>query len=193
MTIDDFVKAVRLQTSDAAVKGTVAHLKQASGRKPRERDVQLSKWYNQLDSTDCEMLEEALKEAAELAIFSFLCILDGVSVVEDSADKGELELYYSKGGDRKRLNDPNEQELHNLFNKWCKENVQASTSSSEINAYDSGEACQLLSKIKVGDGLDVHHVPDKHASVQTVQNYSSDTGPAIVLPKPKHRKIPQKS
>jgi len=41
MTIEQFVQAVKMQTSDAAVTGTLACLKRPPGRKPREKDVHL--------------------------------------------------------------------------------------------------------------------------------------------------------
>lgn len=62
------------------------------------------------------MLREALRESAEAAVFGFLCILDGVRVIESGPNQGELELYLVNGDKRVLLNDPHEEELHNLFN-----------------------------------------------------------------------------
>jgi hypothetical protein len=120
VTKEDFVKAVKLETSDAAVSGTIKSLTRPPGRKPSERLVLLSSWYNQLSSKDQEMLTEALREAAEMAVFEFFCVLDGVAAVEEGSDKGELELYLVKSEEKTRLNDPRQEELHDLFNALCR-------------------------------------------------------------------------
>ena len=65
-------------------------LSSAPGRKPSERLRMLSNWYNQLAEEDQNMLREALREAAEMAVFEFFCVLDGVSAIEDTPDKGKL-------------------------------------------------------------------------------------------------------
>ncbi len=62
------------------------------------------------------MLRKALRESAEAAVFGFLCILDGVRVMEAGPNQGQLELYYVKGSEKILLNDPRQEELHNLFN-----------------------------------------------------------------------------
>ena len=48
-------------------------------------------------------------------IFGFLCVLDGVRIIEDSEEKGKLLLYYEKNGNRQLLNDPKEEYLHDQF------------------------------------------------------------------------------
>jgi hypothetical protein len=190
MTIEDFVKAVKIQTSDAAVAGTVQCLAEPPGRKPTEKLLKLSKWYEQLEGRDQGMLREALREAAEMAIFEFFCVLDGVSAIEDTPNKGELELHFVKGAERTRLNDPRQEELHNIFNGLCGEGVYHSDANPQIRPYDSGEARELKSKMKAGDDLDIHHVPDKYSSLRTIEGYDPNTGPAMVLPKHEHRQIP---
>ena len=39
MTRAEFIEALKIQTSDAAVFGTTANLERPPGRKPREQDV----------------------------------------------------------------------------------------------------------------------------------------------------------
>ncbi len=119
MTAQEFVEVLKLQTSDAAVRGAISNLQRPPGRKPHERLVELSNWYGQLNDSDREMLRRAIKEAAEFAVFSFLCVLDGVSVIESTPDKGELELYFVKDTERTLINDPKAEELHNLYNSLC--------------------------------------------------------------------------
>lgn len=189
MTIEDFVKAVKIQTSDAAIAGTVQCLMEPPGRKPAEKLVRLSKWYKELDGKNQGMLREALRETAEMAVFEFFCILDGVSVIEDTPNKGELELHFVKGAERTRLNDSREEELHNLFNGLCTESIRRSGANPEIKPYDSGPAQELKSRMKAGDDLDIHHVPDKYSSVRSIEGYDPKTASALVLPKLEHRQI----
>lgn len=119
MTAEEFVKVLKIQTSDAAIKGTISTLQHPPGRKPHERLVRLSNWYSQLNDSDRQMLRAAIKEAAESATFGFFCVLDGVRVIESTPDKGELELYFVKDMERTLINDPKAEELHNLYNSLC--------------------------------------------------------------------------
>jgi len=116
LTPEEFVSVVKVQTSDAAVHGALKIMKQPPGRSPSERLLTLSRWYNQLPEADQHILEAALRQAAESAIFGFFCILDGVRSIENTTDKGGLELYFVKGNERTLLNDQHAEELHNLFN-----------------------------------------------------------------------------
>jgi hypothetical protein len=82
MTKEEFVEVVKLQASDSAVSGTIKTLTRPAGRNPAERLVRLSRWYKLLSNCDQEMLGEALREAAETAVFGLLCVLDGVRALE---------------------------------------------------------------------------------------------------------------
>jgi hypothetical protein len=42
-----------------------------------------------------------------------------VTAIEDDLNKGELELYFLKNGDKTLLNDPRQEEMHNMFNALC--------------------------------------------------------------------------
>ncbi len=98
----------------------MAGLTKPPGRKPSEHLVKLSEWYNQLNGSDQVMLRQTIREAAEMAVFEIFCVLDGVSVIEDTLEKGELELHYVNGTQRVYLNDPHGEELHNVFNGLCR-------------------------------------------------------------------------
>jgi len=67
-----------------------------------------------LSAEDQATLAEALKDAAEGAIFGFFCVLDGARVIEAGPDKGDFELYYVKGAERVLLNAPGD-DLHDIF------------------------------------------------------------------------------
>jgi len=189
MTAEDFVRAMKIQASDASVNGTIDCLKCPPGRRPAEKDVGLSKWYNQLHALDQQMLRQALKEAAELAVFEFFCVLDGVTVIEDTKEKGFLELDYVKGAERTRLNPREGEELHNIFNRMCRELDSPPAQDAELESGDSDESQKLKTRLRPGDGMDIHHVPDKHAASKTVRNYNADNAPAVALRKSEHRKL----
>ena len=56
-----------------------------------------------------------MTNAAQLAVFSFFCLLDGVAVIENGAENGSLHLSYSKGTESTLLNKPDGEYLHNLY------------------------------------------------------------------------------
>lgn len=45
-----------------------------------------------------------------------LCVIDGVRQIESNFDKRELVLEFHKNNEIIRLNDPNEEYLHDIFN-----------------------------------------------------------------------------
>lgn len=190
MTIEEFIKTAKIQTSDAAVEETISNLEQPAGRSPSEKAVRLSEWYKQLAGTDQQMLKDILREAAEAAIFGFFCILDGVRVIENTPEKGELNLHFVKGAERVLLNDPNEEELHNLFNSACAETAAGPGTKTKVAAYQTGQSSSLKSEIQIGDRLDIHHVPVKHVASKTIAGYEAAKAPAILLPGNEHRNIP---
>ena len=52
----------------------IESFKNPPGRRPSTRLLRLSKWFQQLNPGDQAMLVEALKLAAEDAIFGFFCV-----------------------------------------------------------------------------------------------------------------------
>jgi len=55
-----------------------------------------------------------------MGVFSFLCVLDGVSAIEDYGEKGKFELFFKKGQEKKNLlNGPEQEYLHDYLEvKW---------------------------------------------------------------------------
>ncbi len=62
----------------------------------------------------------------------------------------------------------------------------------KVGKFEIGEFKDLKKRSGVGDGLDVHHVPQKHAANQLIENYDPQTGSAITVPQTMHRGIPTK-
>jgi hypothetical protein len=64
------------------------------------------------------MLSEALSDAAEVAIFGFFCVLDGVQATENGPEKGRFELSYGNG-DQRVLLISGADDLHDVFQSMC--------------------------------------------------------------------------
>lgn len=182
MTRSEFLKALKVQTSDAAIFGTKANFERPPGRRPREQDLKLSDWYRNLSESDRVLVDASMREAAELAIFSLLCVLDGVSAIEDGHDKGDLILHYLKDGEKLLLNDPQAEFLHDGYNRLCQESSPIPPERLEGRAYEVGVAPRLRQHQTSHDGLDLHSFP-----VGTSK--PSSDGSAIALPKNEHRKL----
>jgi hypothetical protein len=190
MDQEGFIRALKIQTSIAAVAGIIDQLKAPVGSESHEAVSRAVAWYSHADDASRSVLEYAMKEAAELAVFSFLCILDDVSVIEDGPDHGRLELHYVKDERVTLLNDPDEPELHNFFNACFADRLPEALPASIAKVHEVGEARELRKKLRIGDGMDVHHVPDKYAMSSLIRNHDSEDAPAITLPKAQHRKMP---
>ena len=60
---------------------------------------------------------DAMSDIAKDVVFEFLCVLDGVRFIEDSNEKGSLELYYrAPTGERTMMSSFEEIGLHDLVN-----------------------------------------------------------------------------
>ena len=184
MTKEEFVKASKSQTSDAALFGTVSAFHKPPGRKPDKKDVELSEWYCKLSAKDQEFVFAAMKEAAELAVFSLFCILDGVSAVEDSREKGTLQLTYTKGPAFEILNSATGDQLHDLYNELCKSSHPHPPERESTREYAVGLASFLRSLQTSRDSLDIQ-IETKPDSNGLDQNVAT----AIALPKAEHRKL----
>lgn len=122
MNTESFVKKVknsqRISTKDALIR----LLEAPPGRKPRKSLVQLSIWYNQLSEDDKKNLEKVILETIDSTLFGFFCILDHVGFIEDDPEKTKFELYGINKGKKILINDPNQEEMHNIYNSLTQEN-----------------------------------------------------------------------
>ena len=86
------------------------------------------------------------------------------------------------------LNDPLQEELHNLFNEMP---IPSSLLKEQgmLEPHLVGPASNLLRKSAPGDGLEIHHVLQKHTAGVGIHRYDPDAAPAIALPKVEHRRI----
>ena len=116
MDVSQFVEAIKSTVERPAVDGCLKQYAAPSGRRPSEDNVQLSEWFNSLSDTDKSMLQKALRDVAHASIFGLFCVLDGVRVIEDPQDRGDMELWHVKNGVRTLINDPDKNMLHDEYN-----------------------------------------------------------------------------
>lgn len=115
MDKQQFVTAVNARVVAGSVEGLKQILLQPPGREPHKDLVEESNWFKSLNEEDKAMVEKIIIRSVEQATFTFLCILDGVSAIEDGPNKGILKLVYEKDGKQVRLNDEDSDYLHDLM------------------------------------------------------------------------------
>ena len=115
MNSTEFIDSIKSVVVETAVDSIKSNLIKPPGKKPSEKLQEMSEWYNNIGDNDKAILLQIIRESVETSIFGFLCVLDGVRIIEDSDEKGKLLLYYEKNGNRQLLNDPNEEYLHDQF------------------------------------------------------------------------------
>lgn len=98
MTPSDFIHVLKSEVRDAAASDTISQIRTQSGRRPPEVIRKLSAWFNQLWEADQQAVAEVASMSAQRAVFGFLCVLDGVRVIEDGEHCGEFELNYVQQG-----------------------------------------------------------------------------------------------
>lgn len=115
MNTENFVVALKAKIK-SLLPSIIKSLIHPPGRKPAELLVKQSEWYNSLSENDKIMANSFINTGIESAGFQILCILDGVSFLENTPEKGTFELYFVKDGKRTLLNNPEKQLLHDIFN-----------------------------------------------------------------------------
>tara|TARA_A100001391_G_scaffold175884_1_gene138842 strand:- start:656 stop:1651 length:996 start_codon:yes stop_codon:yes gene_type:complete len=68
--------------------------------------------------------------------------------------------------------------------------LKAGKVARSVTKYEVGTFSDLSRRSKVGDKLDIHHVPQKHPAGQSIDGYDPKTGPSIAIPSGEHRRIP---
>ena len=114
MDAESFVKGLIQSVRQSSVEGTIEVLSKPVGRKPSSRSLELSSRFNELSGQDRKFVRSVIEESVDSALFGFLCVLDGVRVVEDRNPKGSFELWY-KGTSDRLLNSDDGEMLHDLY------------------------------------------------------------------------------
>ncbi len=115
MDREQFIKGILLRVRDSAISGTLKSLVEPPGRRPLKEDMVLSEWFNNLSEQDKEMVKKIIENAVDSSVFGFLAVLDGVRVIEEGPSKGDFELYYVNGSLRIRLNETDDEYLHDIY------------------------------------------------------------------------------
>ena len=114
MKSEDFIEGIR-QKRDYFASGVIENLISPPGRKPHQKDINLSEFYNSLSDAQKQKVNDIIYESTDSAIFHLLCILDNVSFLEDTNEKTRFELYSVKGEERILINDSSKKDLETVF------------------------------------------------------------------------------
>ena len=82
-----------------------------------------------MSSENQSRVSAVISKAVDMALFSMFTLIDGESFIEDSPEKGEFELWYVKGDERVRLNDPRGEMLHDLYNWYSRDQYRQHSQS----------------------------------------------------------------
>ena len=114
MKPDEFVRALKSHCSDSAVVDCLSSFAKPPGRSPAAELVQISKWFHTLSEEDRSLFRLALQQVADATLFGVLCVVDGVRVIEDSAEKSDFTLTANRAGAVLQIS-PSSSFLHDLF------------------------------------------------------------------------------
>jgi hypothetical protein len=110
----EFVDRIKLVVAEGAISAMIRLLQDPPGRKPSAEVADNAAWYATLDEESRRKLVRIIKTAVDQSVFGFLCVIDGVRAIENSPDKGRIELRYITDK-TVILNPPNGDMLHELY------------------------------------------------------------------------------
>ena len=123
MNQKDFITAIKIAVLDASIEGIRASLTQPVGRNPNVKIKELSQWFNRLSEADKKNIVESVRLAVHASTFNMLCVLDGVNAIETTPDKGEINLSFIKDLKTTRLNGPQDEMLHDIYQSLVQNEV----------------------------------------------------------------------
>ncbi len=116
MDRETFVKKIKEVLLDQSMDELINFYQSPPGRKPREKIVEISNFFNELNQHDQSMIKKIISDTIQSTIFGFLCILDHVRFLEDTNKKSTIKLYINDGEKDTLINDANDEPLHDIFN-----------------------------------------------------------------------------
>ena len=117
MDTELFVERIRESVRNSTVKEIETELLKSPDRHTPKGLVALHNWYLTLPAEDRPHVRNLVEHAIHSVTFHFLAVLDGVKTLEGEGEKGDFELYFVKHGKSVRINDPDKEFLHDLFNQ----------------------------------------------------------------------------
>jgi hypothetical protein len=124
MNATQFVSALVEHVHEPSIADVVASLESPPGRRPRPRDIDLSKWYSGLSEHDQSRLAQVIGYSVHATLFGVLCVLDGVRRVHDS--EVQFRLVSEESGQVTLINEPNSEALHDIYQGFVQEQVLGS-------------------------------------------------------------------
>ena len=115
MNSEDFVSRIKEVIHDDVVSNLIHYLENPTGRKPHKSIIHLKEYLANLSENEKVMLQKVIAHATHSSIFGFLTVLDGVRVIENPSERGELKLYWEQGDEKVLLNNSEGQYLHDIY------------------------------------------------------------------------------
>lgn len=112
----EFIKSIKEVVTESTTHSIEEAITNPPGKVVEETLIDLAKWFRSLSEKEKNMIRMIIKYSADDAVFGFLCVLDGVRAIEDSYYKGKLLLFYERKDERVLINNPDQEELHNIYN-----------------------------------------------------------------------------
>ena len=114
MDAEELIKEIATYRIPKAAKQTLEILSDRNRMSESGPEGRLaSDWF--MENGDRQAVETIVRLGINSFFFDLLCIFDGVNFVEDSQDKGDFEIWYSRGGERHQLNQKHAEMLHDIF------------------------------------------------------------------------------
>ena len=123
MNQEEFIAAIKIAVHDSSIHGMKKLLTSPPGRRPRAKLKRNSEWFNTLPETERQRVEDIITDTVHFTLFNFLCVLDGVKVIENTPNKGTLQLYFTKNGEKSQLNSEVGEMLHDLYQSVVQDEV----------------------------------------------------------------------
>lgn len=118
MNQEEFIKLIKRNVTKAGAEDVIENLIAPVGRRPSDKLVKMSSFYNSMDETSKKNINEIIYEAIDTGVFGFLCLIDGVRSVNIDGEENRLKLTLINNdtGEEVILNNPNEDFLHDIYN-----------------------------------------------------------------------------
>jgi hypothetical protein len=97
MTAEEFIAAIRFAVHDSAVRDVMSSVEKPPGRKPSQRLLDLSAWYNNLPKSDRDCVRDMVLQGVHAALFGLLAVIDGSRVIEAVGEKSDFVILQRRG------------------------------------------------------------------------------------------------
>jgi hypothetical protein len=115
MNTDEFIEALKIVVHDSAIRGIESSLLKPSGRKPSPKVVAAAQWFEGLKEEDRIVVRTIITRSVHAAVFGMLAVLDGVTAIESTEEKGQLILNFEDSSGVVRLNPSSGDMLHDIY------------------------------------------------------------------------------